>query len=71
MAHVIDTYACEWKAALSDPDKLRQFRPFVNTDVPDPSIVRVAERTQHRPATWEEKARRVPALALVKVGAAS
>jgi nitrite reductase (NADH) large subunit len=65
MAHVIDTYECEWKATLSDPEKLRQFRPFVNTTAPDPSIVRVAERAQHRPATWEEKARRVPALALV------
>jgi nitrite reductase (NADH) large subunit len=65
MAHVIDTYECEWKATLSDPEKLRQFRPFVNTDAPDPSIVSIPERAQHRPATWEEKARRVPALALV------
>ena len=65
MAHVVDTYQCEWKAALDDPEKLRQFRAFVNSDAPDPSIVRVPEREQHRPATWEEKARRVPALALV------
>jgi nitrite reductase (NADH) large subunit len=65
MAHVIDTYECEWKATLADPEKLRQFRAFVNSDAPDPSIVRIPERDQHRPATWEEKARRVPALALV------
>ena len=39
MAHVIDTYECEWKAALSDPEKLRQFRPFVNSD---------SARSQHR-----------------------
>ena len=65
MAHVIDTYECEWKAALADPEKLRQFRPFVNTSTPDPSIVNIPERAQHRPATWEEKARRVPALAIV------
>jgi len=68
MAHVIDTYECEWKAALADPEKLRQFRAFVNSDAPDPSIVRIPERAQHRPATWEEKARRVPALALVANG---
>jgi nitrite reductase (NADH) large subunit len=68
MAHVIDTYECEWKAALADPEKLRQFRSFVNSDAPDPSVVRVPERAQHRPATWEEKARRVPALALVGSG---
>ena len=65
MAHVIETYECEWKAALGDPEKLRQFRSFVNSDAADPSIVRIPERAQHRPATWEEKARRVPALALV------
>ena len=64
MAHVIDTYECEWRAALDDEEKLRQFRPFVNADVPDPSIMRVPERDQHRPATWQEKARRVPAPAL-------
>ena len=68
MSHVIDTYECEWKAALADPEKLRQFRSFVNSDAPDPSVVRVPERAQHRPATWEEKARRVPALALVGSG---
>jgi nitrite reductase (NADH) large subunit len=68
MAHVVDTYECEWKAALADPEKLRQFRAFVNSDASDPSIVRIPERAQHRPATWEEKARRVPALALVASG---
>jgi nitrite reductase (NADH) large subunit len=65
MSHVVDTYECEWKAALDNPETLRQFRSFVNTDAADPSIVRVPERAQHRPATWEEKARRVPALAIV------
>jgi nitrite reductase (NADH) large subunit len=68
MSHVIDTYECEWKATLGDPEKLRQFRAFVNSDAPDPSIVSIPERAQHRPATWEEKARRVPALALVASG---
>ncbi len=62
MAHVIDTYACEWKAALEDPETLRQFRPFVNSDSPDPSIVQIRERGQPRPATWAEKA---PVLAVV------
>ena len=26
--------------------------PFVNTSTPDPSIVNIPERAQHRPATW-------------------
>jgi nitrite reductase (NADH) large subunit len=68
MAHVVDTYACEWKKALEDRDTLRQFRAFVNSDAPDPSIMSVPERAQHRPATWSEKAIRVPALALAPGG---
>ena len=64
MAHVVDTYACEWKKALEDGETLRQFRSFVNSDAADPSIVNIAERGQHRPATWPEKAIRSPALAL-------
>ncbi|WP_437634287.1 nitrite reductase large subunit NirB [Sorangium sp. So ce854] len=55
MAHLIATYECEWKAAVSDPEKLKQFRPFVNAGDPDRSIVFVPERAQHRPAAWREK----------------
>ena len=68
MAHVVDTYACEWKKALEDRETMRQFRSFVNSDAPDPSIMSVPERAQHRPATWSEKAIRVPALALAGGG---
>ncbi len=68
MAHVVDSYACEWKKALEDRDTMRQFRSFVNSDAPDPSIMSVPERAQHRPATWSEKAIRVPALALAGGG---
>jgi nitrite reductase (NADH) large subunit len=68
MAHVVDTYACEWKKALEDRETLRQFRSFVNSDATDPSIVNIAERGQHRPATWSEKAIRSPALALAAGG---
>ena len=55
MARVVDTYHCEWKATLEDPEKLARFRTFVNSPEPDPSLVRVPQRAQHRPATWEEK----------------
>jgi nitrite reductase (NADH) large subunit len=68
MAAVIDTYQCEWKVALGDAETERQFRAFINTDAPDPSVVSVPERDQHRPATWSEKAIRVPALALAAGG---
>ena len=56
MALVVGSYRCEWKATLDDPEKLRQFRSFVNVETSDPSIVFIRQRAQHRPAAWEEKA---------------
>ncbi|RPH71806.1 MAG: nitrite reductase large subunit [Myxococcaceae bacterium] len=55
MARIVDSYRCEWKATIEDPVKLARFRTFVNSPEPDPSLVRVPQRAQHRPATWEEK----------------
>jgi nitrite reductase (NADH) large subunit len=55
MALVVDTYQCEWKTAIDDPVKLKQFRPFVNSTRSDPSIVFIRQRDQHRPASWQEK----------------
>lgn len=56
MAAHVASYRCEWTETLGDPDKLRRFRPFVNSDAPDPSIVFVTERGQPRPARAEERA---------------
>jgi nitrite reductase (NADH) large subunit len=56
MAHVVDTYQCEWKSAIEDPEKMKQFRPFVNSTRRDPSLVFIRQRDQHRPAYWNEKA---------------
>jgi nitrite reductase (NADH) large subunit len=56
MARHVETYECEWKATVEDPVRLRRFRTFVNSDVPDPNVVLVPERGQHRPAQWHEKA---------------
>ena len=55
MAAIVASYQCEWRAAIEDPIKLRQFRSFVNSGAPDPSLVYLGQRTQHRPATWDEK----------------
>ncbi|HEY2899687.1 MAG TPA: nitrite reductase large subunit NirB, partial [Polyangia bacterium] len=41
MKNVVDTYQCEWTTTLGDPDKLKMFRTFVNSDASDPGIVRV------------------------------
>jgi nitrite reductase (NADH) large subunit len=56
MALHIDGYEDEWAATLADPERLRRFRSFVNApSTPDPSIVRVPEREQSRPATTDER----------------
>lgn len=58
MAKHVDTYEDEWAATLADPERLRRFRSFVNAPgTPDPSVARVPERGQFRPATAEERER--------------
>jgi len=56
MQNVVDTYACEWQAAVTNPETRKRFRQFVNTDRPDPNVVFIQERGQIRPATPEERA---------------
>ena len=56
MSHVVGTYQCEWKSAIEDPEKLKRFRQFVNTDAGDSEVIFVRERGQRRPATDEELA---------------
>lgn len=56
MQHVVDTYACEWKEAVSNPETRKRFRQFVNSDRADPHVVFVQERGQIRPATAQERA---------------
>jgi nitrite reductase (NADH) large subunit len=59
MSRVIDTYACEWTAVVEDPEKMRRFRQFVNSDQPDSGVVFVRERGQVRPARPSERLRAV------------
>ena len=51
----VNTYACEWKATIEDPEKLKRFNHFINSDKTDDNIVFVEERGQRRPASVEEK----------------
>ncbi|MGI9276055.1 MAG: nitrite reductase large subunit NirB, partial [Endozoicomonas sp.] len=55
MTHLVGTYQCEWKTTLEDPEKLKRFSHFVNSDEQDHNVVFVTEREQVRPATSEEK----------------
>ena len=59
IAHLVDTYECEWKATIEDAEKLRRFRTFVNSEQADDSLVFVRERGQRRPALSSEMAAEV------------
>jgi nitrite reductase (NADH) large subunit len=55
MQHVADTYECEWKKAVTDPETRKRFRHFVNSDASDNNVSFVEERGQIRPATPAER----------------
>jgi nitrite reductase (NADH) large subunit len=65
MARHVETYECEWKAVVDDPERMERFRTFVNSDEDDPNVVFVTERGQPRPAYRHEK----PDPALLAIGA--
>ena len=49
MQHLINTYRCEWKDAIEDPQKLKLFKHFGNSDAHDPNLKFTRERTQIKP----------------------
>jgi nitrite reductase (NADH) large subunit len=55
MQRFVDSYECEWKKAINDPEALKRFRHFVNSAEPDANVVFVAERGQIRPARPDER----------------
>ena len=55
MKIVIDAYQCEWKTTIEDPEKVKRFNHFVNSDKSDDNVVFVRERQQIRPARLEER----------------
>jgi nitrite reductase (NADH) large subunit len=55
MRRVVDSYACEWKKTLEDPQALRRFRHLVNSDRPDTQVVFIEERGQRRPMRPDER----------------
>lgn len=55
MAHIVGTYQCEWKTTIEDPEKVKRFDHFVNSNNADSNVVFVRERAQIRPATEIER----------------
>ncbi|MFT5883375.1 MAG: nitrite reductase (NADH) large subunit [Crocinitomicaceae bacterium] len=54
MTHLVDTYECEWKNAIEDPEKLKRFNHFQNTDEVDDTVEFVNLRGQISPARLNE-----------------
>ena len=55
MQQLVDTYECEWKNAVNDPEKLKRFNHFVNSDEIDPTHAFGSERGQIRPLSDDER----------------
>jgi nitrite reductase (NADH) large subunit len=65
MQHVVDTYECEWKKAVTDPETRKRFRHFVNSVESDSNVAFVEERGQIRPATPAERRSKLAAIPVV------
>ncbi|MCV6627978.1 MAG: nitrite reductase (NAD(P)H), partial [Cellvibrionaceae bacterium] len=50
MQYIIDSYQCEWKTTVDNPEARKRFRSFVNSDEPDSQIEFVRVREQIQPA---------------------
>ena len=55
MHHLVNTYECEWTNAIADPEKLKRFKHFVNTDSTDKTIAFSQQRNQIRPVNDQER----------------
>ena len=55
MEHIVESYQCEWKTTLENPEKVKRFRQFVNSNKADSNVIFVEERGQIRPANEDEK----------------
>ncbi len=52
MQHLVDTYRCEWKEVIENPELRKKFKPFVNSDNHDSTIEFVPMRDQKMPSPW-------------------
>ncbi len=59
MQYNIDQYQCEWKTTIENPERLKRFKHFINSDQRDDNLAYVAERGQVRPAFKTERESRI------------
>ena len=51
MQNVLETYQCEWKTTLENPEHLKRFRPFINDERQDENIQFIEQRGQIFPSS--------------------
>jgi nitrite reductase (NADH) large subunit len=55
MQLLVDSYECEWKAAIENPEIRKRFNHFVNApQEKDPEVQFVEFRSQKKPADWQK-----------------
>ena len=52
MQNHVDTYVCEWKDVVEDPEKRKRFQHFVNAKGDGSNLAFVDVRGQKVPAAW-------------------
>ncbi len=52
MDFMVETYACEWKEVVNNPELRAKFKHFVNADTQDPTLSFRPLRGQKIPADW-------------------
>ncbi len=52
MEGLVNTFLCEWKEAIENPEMMKRFKHFTNTDEEDDNIVFVPLRDQKMPKSW-------------------
>lgn len=52
MQGLVDTFECEWKQAIENPEMMKRFSHFVNSDDRDDTLEYIPLRTQKMPRAW-------------------
>jgi len=52
MQYMVDTYKCEWKEAIENPEIRAKYTHFINSEETDENIEFVSLREQKMPAPW-------------------
>jgi nitrite reductase (NADH) large subunit len=52
MEFMVETYQCEWRTVVENPELRKRFKHFVNTPKPDPTMEFKEERGQRFPQDW-------------------